>query len=272
MAAGPILIGLAVLWLHRACGHLDVAIGAIAVMGAYLFAELLARTSFTMALVGAALASGVVMLTIFVAVYSPLRRRGAGSSTVLLASFGLYICLSNLVSLCTQDVAATPKLSEPPLFAVSGLTDGQVLLFSAAAAMTLLGEAVLRLTRTGLALRAVAENPDLATASGISARHVAVLAALGAGALAGIAGALTALDTGVVPSSGLGLMIAGAVAVIVAGLRSPLAVAGAALAVAALQQATVIWLEPQIKDGLTYLLLFAAIYWYRHRLVGATAG
>jgi branched-chain amino acid transport system permease protein len=86
----------------------------------------------------------------------------------------------------------------------------------------------LRHTRFGRAMRAVADNADLARLKGIDPRRIAMVAvALGA-ALAGIGGVLLGLDTSIDPLTGYRILLSVFAAAVLGGLGSvPGAVVGA---------------------------------------------
>jgi branched-subunit amino acid ABC-type transport system permease component len=85
-------------------------------------------------------------------------------------------------------------------------------------------------TRWGKAMRAVADNVDLARLKGIDPRRLSNLATFIGMGLAGIGGALLAIDTSVDPSTGSRLLLVVFAASVVGGLTSlPGAVLGALL-------------------------------------------
>jgi len=85
-------------------------------------------------------------------------------------------------------------------------------------------------TRMGKAMRAVADNPDLARLKGIDPQRLSNLATFIGMGLAGIGGALLAVDTSVDPSTGSRLLLIVFAASVLGGLTSlPGAVLGALL-------------------------------------------
>ena len=86
----------------------------------------------------------------------------------------------------------------------------------------------LRYTRFGKAMRAVADNPDLARLKGIDPAKIAIVTLfLGAG-LTGVGGVLIGLDTSIDPLTGYRVLLSVFAAAVLGGLGSiPGAVAGA---------------------------------------------
>ncbi len=74
-------------------------------------------------------------------------------------------------------------------------------------------------TRTGLEIRALADNQTMAGVVGIDTGRTRTSIFLVASALAGLAGILTVYDSGVVPTTGLNLLFVTIVAVIFGGTR-----------------------------------------------------
>ena len=75
-------------------------------------------------------------------------------------------------------------------------------------------------TSTGLEVRGLTDNADLAAVVGVDVQRTRNSIFLVASALAGLAGVLTAYDTGLVPSSGFKTLFIGVVAVILGGVRN----------------------------------------------------
>src|SRR6267154_159100 len=75
-------------------------------------------------------------------------------------------------------------------------------------------------TSTGLEVRGLTDNADLAAVVGVDVQRTRNSIFLVASALAGLAGVLTAYDTGLVPSIGFKTLFIGVVAVILGGVRN----------------------------------------------------
>ena len=121
-------------------------------------------------------------------------------------------------------------------------------------------------THTGLALRAIGENPAAATAAGIPVRRYRLAAALAAGALGGVAGSVLVLaQAGTFVegmSAGRGFI---AIAIVVLGRWKPIGVGLAALLFAAttslqyIAQAMGLDIPYQLVLALPYVLTLAAL-------------
>jgi simple sugar transport system permease protein len=121
-------------------------------------------------------------------------------------------------------------------------------------------------THAGLALRAIGERPDAATAAGVAVDRIRTLAVLAGGALGGVAGGTLVLSQAGTFAEG---MSAGrgfiAIAIVVLGRWTPWGVAGGALlfgGASALQFAfqAMGWKAPyQVFLAVPYLLTLAAL-------------
>lgn len=121
--------------------------------------------------------------------------------------------------------------------------------------------AFLRLSNTGRAMRAVADNPDLARLRGIHPARVAMITvAMGSG-LAGIGGMLLGLDTSIDPMTGTRLMLSIFAAAVLGGLGSiPGAVAGA-LVIGVVEELTVYAISPAYRTPVGFLVILLVLSW-----------
>src|ERR1700744_1155312 len=107
--------------------------------------------------------------------------------------------------------------------------------------------AFLAFTRAGKAMRAVADNPALATIKGIDAARMARLVSFVGMGLAGLGGMLIGLDTTIDPLTGFRVMLSVFAAAVVGGLGSiPGAVLGA-LTVGVCEELSLLVLSPNYR-------------------------
>lgn len=162
-------------------------------------------------------------------VYRPLRRLGATPLTILIASLGVMIFLQNLLALAFgSDIKNIGAGFPTDIYHVGSLslTSLQIATVIAAIALFVLLQLYLKFTRTGKAIRAVANNAELSNIIGIGSDRVFILVFAIGSALAAPAALLVSLHTGITPTMGTMAIMVGAVAVIVGGVGS---VPGAAL-------------------------------------------
>ena len=267
------LIGLGILWTYRSCSFLNISLGALIVIGGFLFDAFYAGDLFSafIALSVTLTLCGAVNLVFHFGLFNRLRRSRATSSTLLLSSFGLYIVLENVLALITGSKTIAPSLTLAWPFSNGnslGLTNLEWLFSIGTLGSLLVLEIMLFYSTWGMALRAVSENFELAAVSGVNSRRVQSTAAFGSGVAAGLVGIFSTLNTGITASDGMNLIISGAVAAILGGLGSISGLLFSAMVIATLQQATVYYLGAQWRDLFTFGALFLVLYAFRHRLFG----
>jgi branched-chain amino acid transport system permease protein len=137
-------------------------------------------------------------------------------------------------------------------------------LAAAAAAMLLLAHVIQR-TRFGLRLRAIADDPELAAATGVRIpAHEAAAVALSS-ALAGLAAFLTAQTVGAVsPYFGVTFGFKGLVVVILGGLGSFRGTVVAGLALGVLEALAAGFVSSSYRDAVAFGLLLAYLLWRGH--------
>ncbi|KUG25696.1 high-affinity branched-chain amino acid transport system permease protein livh [hydrocarbon metagenome] len=191
-------------------------------------------------------------------VYKPLRKRGATSIILLLASLGLYIVLQNLISMMfgddTKSIRTWPVVAGREVLGAR-ITDVQIIIIVASIVLVVLVAGFLALAKTGKAMRAVANNKELADVSGINSDKIILISFAFGSALAGIAGILVALDVDMTPTMGMNALMMGVVAMIVGGVGSIWGIALGALLLALAQNLGVWYISSQWQDAIAFAIL-----------------
>jgi len=183
----------------------------------------------------AALAVGVAFAVAGVAgvvsdelILKPLRP--AGALTTAIAAVALTLVLENVIRFAFGNDLRGYALPIRRDWQVAGLriAPQQVQNFGLAVVAMAAVFLFLAFTRTGKAMRAVADNPTLASVKGIDTDRVARLTTFVAMGLAGVGGMLLGLDTSIDPLTGFRVILSVFAAAVVGGLGSiPGAVVGA---------------------------------------------
>ncbi|PYM86333.1 MAG: amino acid ABC transporter permease [Candidatus Rokuibacteriota bacterium] len=183
----------------------------------------------------AALAVGVAFAAAGVAgvvsdelILKPLRP--AGALTTAIAAVALTLVLENVIRFVFGNDLRGYALPIRRDWQVAGLriAPQQVQNFGLAVVAMTAVFLFLAFTRTGKAMRAVADNPTLASVKGIDTDRVARLTTFVAMGLAGVGGVLLGLDTSIDPLTGFRVILSVFAAAVVGGLGSiPGAVVGA---------------------------------------------
>ncbi|MCS6813294.1 MAG: branched-chain amino acid ABC transporter permease [Cyanobacteria bacterium] len=235
-------------------GIINFAHGAILAVGAYFtyalmggqfgFNGLLANSAlpvqlpFPLALVLGSLLAGLVGIGVERLAFRPLRRRGADTLLTVVSSLGVALVIVNLIQYLVGAEAYTfPSnvLGSLPAALNIGTTNQpyrirtiQVLMFGVSIAMVIVLTALIRLTLVGKAMRAVAEDPVMASLLGINVDAYIVFTFFLSSALAGVAGTLIGVSSGIAgPYFGISLGLKGLAVIVLGGLGSiPGAVVG----------------------------------------------
>lgn len=208
-------------------------------------------------------------------VYRPLRHRNTSPLAFLLASLGFYVVVQNCISLVFGD--DTKRIHSRAVdegIAVLGarLTWVQVSTIFVSILLLLVVWFVLRRTKVGRAIRAAADDPELARASGIDLDRLILWTVILGSALAGVAGTLSAWDVAIVPSMGINALFLGVVVVVVGGARSLGTMALAAVGVALAWHIGAWILGGEWKDTIVFAILLAFFFLRSHGVVRLNFG
>lgn len=239
----------------------NFAVSTYLTVGAYaaLVLNQSLRAPIEIAWLGALVVTGVVALLVDRIAFRPMRDRRPFSLAI--ASIGVAFILENVVRFIwsndfrSYDVAVTRATS------VAGLRVGreQVLILGVAVVLMALAQTFLVKTRLGTAMRATADNPQLAAVKGVPTERVIALATLGGGALAGGSGVFLGLDASVDPLMGGGLIISVFAAAILGGVGSaPGALAGA-LIVGIMEEVGTLVVPPTYKTAIGFAIILVVL-------------
>ncbi len=239
----------------------NFAVASHATFGAY--AGYVANVWFGLpawvALIAAFVVAGVAGVVTDEAV---LRRlRPAGPLTVAIASVALTIVLENVVRFAFGNDLRGYDLPVLRDWRGYGLRVGPQQVYNAMAAAAAMAALFLFLafTRTGKMMRAVADNPTLASLKGIDAVTVARLANFAGMGLAGFGGMLIGLDTSIDPLTGFRVMLSVFAAAVVGGLGSiPGAVVGA-FVVGVGEELSLIVLDPSYRTAVGFVAILVVL-------------
>jgi branched-chain amino acid transport system permease protein len=239
----------------------NFAVASIATIGA--FAGYVANVDFGMpalAAIGIAfLIAGLVGVVSDEYVLKPIRPTGLLAAAI--ASVALTIALENVIRFIfgndlrgydlpiqrdwrILDIRIGPQQVENFIVAVVAMA--AVFLF-------------LAFTRTGKAMRAVADNPMLADIKGINADRVGRLASFVGMGLAGVGGMLIGLDSSIDPLTGFRAVLSVFAAAVVGGLGSiPGAVVGA-LTIGLAEELSLLVLDPPYRSAVGFVAILLVL-------------
>ena len=207
-------------------------------------------------------------------VYLPLQSRKASNIILLIASIGLLILFENLLQIAFGSEfrsIAYGTIEKGMSIAGATITKLQLVIIFVSIVLLIVLHLMKR-TRLGRNMRAVADNPKLARIIGINDRKIAGYSFLIGSALAGIAGILVGLEQNLHPTMGTGLMVKGFTRAVVGGVTS---VPGAVLGsyILGLVENIGVWFVPSgYKDAIAFVLLLVFLLWKPSGLFGIEKG
>jgi branched-subunit amino acid ABC-type transport system permease component len=210
----------------------------------------------------AAAAGGLLSLGLNSLLYGPFIRHGTGLFGMVIVTIATGLIIDRTIQAVVGPgfFSYTVGDSRALHFADIVLTPEQIATIVLALAAMVAIHGLLRYTRTGKSMRALASNVSLARACGIPTRRITGIAWAASGMLGGIAGVLLFIDTTTFSAtSGSGFLIVVIAAAVVGGIGSPYgAMAGAFLIGVASEVAAAYW-NPELKDVVAFGLLVVVL-------------
>jgi neutral amino acid transport system permease protein len=243
----------------------NFAHGDMLTLGAYvalvlnvtLGAPILIAGAVAVAVTAAVAVTGELIL------WRPLRARGAGLFQMLLVAIGLAFVLRYGIQLVAGsqpqrlDVDVTRAID-----LVGGVRIGRTQLVATLLGLAALAAvaAMLRSTRLGRQMRALADSIPLAEVSGIDTRRVILLTWLIAGALAGLAGVVAVASVGVMtPNFGFLLLLSLFAATVLGGIGSAYGALAGGLVLGLVEEWSTLFVDPRWKLAIGFAVLIATL-------------
>ncbi len=246
-------------------GFINFSVAAQMTAGAY--AGWLVNKYFGMSLVPCLLfafvvAGGIGVLSDRLAL-APMRRQASAHTSLMVAvvSIALNLALENGFRFAFGSGLNSYEfpISRDIQVAMVRVDPQQARNFLIALVVTAAMAAFFSLTRIGKAMRAVADNVDLARLKGISPQRLTNVATFIGMGLAGVGGALLAMDTSVDPSTGSRLVLVIFAASVVGGLTSlPGAVVGGLL-IGVASELALIWIAPVYQSATAFAAILLVL-------------
>ena len=211
--------------IYRTVKFFHFAHGVVYAAGAYLAYSFVVSLGINpiISFFLAATIAGLIGIIIDRLVYKPLRKQKAPNLVFLIASFGIFIFIQNLLQLIYGAqifTIRTGPVKEGHHFLGAVITDTQILILVVSIALCFGLWLFVKKTKLGKAMRAVADDPLAASVVGINLERI-ILAAFAIGSvLAGAAGILISLETNIEPTMGMNAILKGIIASIIGGIGS----------------------------------------------------
>jgi branched-subunit amino acid ABC-type transport system permease component len=235
----------------------NFAIGSMITIGGFI--AFAANVTLGMPMVAAFLVSmglsGCVGVAVDHLAFRPMR--GRRPLTLAIVSIGVSFILENMARFIWGNDLRSYELPVSRGIRWAGVLLGkeQIVILAVSVASMLSVHLLLHRTRLGKAMRAVADNPVLASVKGIESERVIRRTTFLGAALAGAAGVMVGIDTTIEPLMGFKLILSIFAAAILGGIGSAGAAMGGALFVGLAEEMSMIWLPPTYKSAIGFSLI-----------------
>ena len=236
----------------------NFAQGDLMTVGAYMtWVSNVAGLNIWLSMIVGAIGTVIVMLVTEVLLWKPMRNVRAQPTTLIIISIGLALFLRSTILLIWGGSNQSYDLPILPALDIFGLKVAYYRII--AIGLSLLAIVILHFllqnSKIGKAMRAVADNIDLARVSGINVEQVVIWTWLIAGVLTAIAGANYGLITAVRPNMGWFLILPIFASVILGGIGNPYGAITGAYVIGIAQELSVPFLGSQYKLGIALAIM-----------------
>ncbi len=210
-------------------------------------------------------------------VFKPMR--GKGGISLLIASVGVALVVRHLLLFVFQGssrgLTAQQQMPQYELAVADGsvtITAHEVTLVILAVGLMLGTHLLLRYTKLGTAMRAMADNEDLAQVTGIPTERIIRATWLLGGGLTGASGYLIALEQGTLATNlGWGLLLLIFAAVILGGIGSVYGAMVGGFIIGLAESVSLVWIPQSLTLAAVFLVMIAMLLVRPKGLLGGVA-
>ncbi len=258
------LPALAVTLLFGVLKFPNFAIGAMMTIAAYMVFALNHQLGWPLLAATAVVAVvfGGLCIVIDWLTFKPLRERGG--ITLMVASLGLGFILENIARFAYGNEARSfaIELARPFRFMDIRMNREQMMTLAISAAAMAAMWLLLNRTAIGRAMRAVADNPQLALVRGIESEQIIRWTWFITGILLAVGGVLVGMDRALEPPMGSNYVVGVFAAAILGGLGSPLGALIGAIVIGVVSELSTLVIPPNYRIGIP-LTVIALILVFR---------
>jgi branched-chain amino acid transport system permease protein len=215
------------------------------------------------ALIGGLIGAAVLGILLELTAFRPIRRRNGSFLAPIVSSIGAGLVLQEIMT----KIFGAEQIGFPEQFAsrvydlgLVSISGAQLFILAVAfASMAVLHLFVTR-TRHGMAMRATAENLEVASILGINVDSVILLTFVVASALAGIAGVLIGLNYNAIsPFMGIDMTTKGLAVMLIGGLGSIYGAMAGGLLLGVVEVISVAYLASSYRDAFAFCLMILVL-------------
>ena len=246
--------------------------GAMLALSAYfMYMMASAHLSFPLAVIVTIILACISGEIVNRAVYRPLRKRKASSAVQLIGSLAAMIFINAVIlAVWGADIKTIPLRYRNPVYDIAGvlITRVQVIIIIVAVILLLTLWWLMKCTRLGKGMRALADNKDVAQTVGINPEKLYSITFMVGSMLAAVAGILIGIEQNLSPTMGVSLIIKGFTGAVIGSMLSvPGSVLGA-LFLGLVENIGIWWLPSGYKDAIAFALLFIFLLFRPQGILG----
>ena len=235
----------------------NFAHGDMMTLGAYLALVAVGPLALPMWLgfPAAMAATALVVVLIDQLLFRRLRR--TAPVILLISSFGVALILRSVIQLVwgPDNVVYSPGIVLPWRIWGLRIRPSHVTILATTAALVVLLHLFLKHSRTGKAMRALADDPDLARITGIDTERVVIWTWIVGGGLAAAAGIFLAIDTRLNPLLGWNLLLPIFAAALLGGIGRPYGAIAGGFVIGIASEMSTMWILPVYKPAVAFVVI-----------------
>ena len=199
------------------------------------------------------------------------RLRGSQSVILLISSFGMALILRSITLLVwgPQDRSYVKGIQMPWVIGDIRVRPDHILIVLGTVALVVGVHLFLTRTRTGKAMRAMSDDVDLASVTGIDSERVIIWTWALGGALAGAAGVFLALDSRLTPMMGWGVLLPVFAAATLGGFGKPYGAIVGGMVIGVVSELSTAVLSPAYKPAIAFAAMVIMLIVKPTGLLGA---
>lgn len=247
---------------YNATRVFHMAYAAVLVSTSYLLVFFLKSGLPDMFAIPLALAgTGLLNLAIEFLIYRPMQKKRNSSNTVMVASIGVFIVLTNLIALLFGNETKTlsNEIGGSWHWGTVIITKMQLWQLLCSFLLIIVSFFVFYRTKAGLHLRAISSDPELYIVFGKDSFKLRRLLFFISGVLAGIVALLISYEVGFDPYYGMPLLLNGLVAMIAGGIGSYAGSVAGGVLLGLLQSFSVYYFEARWEGAITFAILLLVL-------------
>ncbi len=246
-------------FIYRSTNIFHIAHGAVYTASAYIFYTIYTSQgnplllSFLFSLISGA----ILGLVMYFVVYRPLEKKNASAGVRFVSSLAIYILIVNVIALIygNETKILSEGLSESISLRNIILTKIQLYQFLSLLILFIFSYFFIQVTKTGMAIRAIGDNPVLFKAMGLNERRVKGMVFVIGSGIAAIASVITGMDVGIDPHIGMFALLNAVVAVIMGGIKRLEGVVLGAFLIGVIQNLVIWKFSASWESAVTFFIL-----------------